>query len=399
MKVLLFSNLYPSERQPTRGAFNRQTFLALARYCEVRVVSPLPWWTRLRTPRDLFRPPVSCSSGIPASYPTVWSIPRLAPGRSGRTMERSVRGHVEAIRARFPFDAILAAWGYPDAAAAALLAARYRCPLITQVLGSDVNELGRRAQIRPRLAEALLASDHVVAVSAALRERVVELGIPAERVVVQHNGVDGERFAIRDRDAARRELGLPLDRRLILYVGNLLPEKGVDLLASAAPQLFRAIPNAEILFVGGGPLEGALRMEAERPGMAGRIRLCGRKLHDEIPLWMAACDLFCLPSRREGCPNVVLEALAAGRPVVAARVGGVPELIDGSNGALVSPDCPEELAQALAGALSRDWDPELLRATVPCLSWDEVGRTLHSLLQEAASRRRLPGNRADGASV
>jgi glycosyltransferase involved in cell wall biosynthesis len=305
-------------------------------------------------------------------------------------MERSVRFHLDAIRREFPFDAILAAWAYPDAAAAARLAGRYGCPLVTQVLGSDVNELARRPAMRDQIVEAMRASDRVVAVSGALRNRLIELGVPTERVVVQHNGVDGERFAIRDRAAARRSLGLPLDRRLVLYVGNLLPEKGVDILMDAAPELLRDVPDAGILFVGGGPMEATLQAQAQRLGISERVQLLGRRLHDEIPTWMAACDLFCLPSRREGCPNVLLEALAAGRPTVAARVGGIPELIDDSNGLLVPPESPNALAQALAATLSRQWEPERLRATVPCLSWDEVGKTIHGLLEDAVDRRLRP---------
>ena len=105
-----------------------------------------------------------------------------------------------------------------------------------------------------------------------------------------------------------------------------------------------------------------------------------RKLHDEIPRWMNAFDLFCLPSRREGCPNVILEALASGKPVVASRVGGIPELINEDNGILVPAESPAALAQAWKAALERRWDAEALRKSVQFLSWDAVGETYFDLL-------------------
>jgi glycosyltransferase involved in cell wall biosynthesis len=107
---------------------------------------------------------------------------------------------------------------------------------------------------------------------------------------------------------------------------------------------------------------------------------------------MSAVDVFCLPSRNEGCPNVILEALASGKPVVASRVGGIPELLtDGENGYLVPAEDPASLARALAQALARDWDPEALRASVEFLSWDTVALTYQKLLGEVIEEWRREG--------
>jgi glycosyltransferase involved in cell wall biosynthesis len=107
---------------------------------------------------------------------------------------------------------------------------------------------------------------------------------------------------------------------------------------------------------------------------------------------MSAVDVFCLPSRNEGCPNVILEALASGKPVVASRVGGIPELLtDGENGYLVPSEDPAALAGALAKALERRWDPEALRATVTFLSWDAVALTYQTILGEVLDEWRREG--------
>jgi glycosyltransferase involved in cell wall biosynthesis len=296
-------------------------------------------------------------------------------------MYRSLRPHVRKLRRDFPFDAILAAWAYPDGVAAAHLAAEWDCPLVTMTLGSDINEMPHDPALKRQIQWGLGRSQRVVAVSSALRDAVVELGIPAEKVIVQRNGVDGERFMPRDRGEARAELGLAANRPLVVYIGNFKPEKGVDVLVDAMGRRDRL--DVDLAMVGSGPLETILRERAASLGIESKIRFCGRRPHDEIPRWMAAADVICLPSYREGCPNVVLEALAAGRPVVASRVGGVPELLNDETGVLVPAGDPEALAQSLQAALARCWEPESLRASVSCLSWNQFGGRLGDTLQAA----------------
>jgi glycosyltransferase involved in cell wall biosynthesis len=268
--------------------------------------------------------------------------------------------------------------------AASLVAAREKVPLVATVLGSDINELPKRAALRFQIKHGLARARRIVAVSNALADELVGLGLRRERIVVQHNGVDGDVFAPRDRQEARAALGLPPQRRLVGYVGRLSLEKGVDVLVEAMAELVRRDPRpADLVIVGAGPLDPALRARIAALALGDRVRFAGHRGHDELPQWLAALDVLCLPSRREGCPNVVLEALASGRPVVASRVGGLPELLRHDNGVLVPPGHPEQLARALGVALEREWDASALRASVPALSWDAVGRTYRDLVEAA----------------
>jgi glycosyltransferase involved in cell wall biosynthesis len=396
MKILFFSQIYPSSREPARGPFNFNSFRALSRYCEARVVSPRAWWLRVRRPGELLRTPRESLGDVPATYPTYWGIPRFAPRWNGWSMYQSLRPHVARLRREFPFDVVLAAFAYPDAAAAALFAADYGCPLVTRVMGSDVNHLGQEPCTRPLVQEALLRSQRVIAVSEALRGRMVEMGIPAERIVVLRNAVDGERFVPRDRGEARRKLGLPGDRSVVCYVGRFGHEKGGDVLIDAMARV-RALGRSDVLvaMVGGGAMEAALREQARVLGVTEQVRFCGEQPHAEVPDWISACDVLCLPSRREGCPNVVLEALASGRPVVATRVGGVPELLNDENGLMTPSEDAEALAAALCRALDRTWDPGALRATVESLSWDDVGRRELGVMTEVMEEwNARPGDQA-----
>ncbi len=383
MKALLLSNLFPSSREPTRGVFNRQGFHALSRYCDSRVIAPLPWWTRARRPREWFVPPLEVVEGLRASYPSYWSIPGR-PALHARGMYHSLRGQILRLRKEFPFDVILAAWAYPDGVAAAHLARELRVPLVTMVLGSDLNEVPRHPALKKQVHWGLQCARRVITVSAALRERAIDLGISGDRVLVQRNGVDGERFRPRDRREARARLGLPSDRPTLCYVGNFYPEKGVAVLLDAMRHLSQAgRGEITLAMVGGGTLEGELRAFTAREGLEEQVRFCGRRPHAEVPDWIAAADVLCLPSFREGCPNVVLEALASGRPVVASAVGGVPELLREDTGILVPAGDPAALAEALAQAVDRTWDPAALRGSVDCLSWDQFGRTLRDTLHLA----------------
>ncbi len=389
IRVLLFSNLYPSAREPTRGVFNLNRFRALAGHCEARVVAPLPWWTRLRRPFELVRVPREDSTGLPAAFPTYWSLPGLQ-ALHGRAMYLSLRAYLRRLRREFAYDVLLAAWAYPEGVAAAHLAQELDLPLVTMVLGSDLNEFPRDPALRRQIQWGLGRSRRVVAVSRALRDQAVGLGVPAERMVVQHNGVDGSRFRLRDREEERSRLGLPKERRILGYVGNLKPEKGPDVLVEALGRLHASgFRDWELALVGSGPLEHSLRSRARELGIEERLRFVGRRPHQEVPCWLAACDLLCLPSRREGCPNVVLEALASGRPVVASRVGGVAELLDDRGGVLVPPGDPEALAAGLKRALCRTWEPSALRDTVECLSWDQYGQTLRDTLAAAVGEWKL----------
>jgi glycosyltransferase involved in cell wall biosynthesis len=135
-----------------------------------------------------------------------------------------------------------------------------------------------------------------------------------------------------------------------------------------------------VALVGNGELESPLRAPVAELQLQNQVMFCGRRPHTEIADWISACDVLCLPSFREGCRNVVLEALPSGRPVVASNVGGVPELLRPGTGLLAPAGEPRALAEALRRALRETWDPDSLRAFVECLSRDQFGLALKNTL-------------------
>ncbi|MDE2125774.1 MAG: glycosyltransferase [Armatimonadetes bacterium] len=387
MRVLLVTNLFPSEQEPTRGTFTLNALKALCAIDDVQVVSPLPWWDTWKRPSQLFTTPVQLHGGVRSHYPTMWAVPRM-PVASAAGCAASIRPLCRRIHRSFPFEVVLGVWAWPDAAAAGAVARDFNVPVVVKVVGSDINRLAQRPDLRPRIGRALNKAAAVIAVSEPLRHALIELEIPGDRITVVPGGVNGQMFAIGDRAVARDRLGLPHGEQILLYVGNYRTEKGVDLLLEAMRLMNTEGECPLLLMVGGGELEAVLRSRAEEWGITGRVRFCGRQLQNDLPTWFAAADAFCLASRSEGCPNVLLEAMSCGRPVVAAAVGGIPNMVTQDTGILVSPEKPDEFAAAIRKALAAEWTPERIRAAGAGRTWEEVGGEIHGVLQRAVAQMR-----------
>lgn len=213
-----------------------------------------------------------------------------------------------------------------------------------------------------RWADRALAADTalVMLVSEALRTFAIECqGFRPEQLEVLHNPLDLTRFRRSPEagTALRSELGIPGDATVVACVGRLEPVKGLDILLEAWSGVTRPCRGAVLLIVGDGPSRAKLERQARSLPESADVRFLGYR--EDVEDVFAASDLAVLPSRNEGLPRVALEAMATGCPVVAARVGGVPEIVRPEReGLLVPPEDPEALAEALARALD---DPALRR--------------------------------------
>lgn len=373
--MLALTSLYPSPARPDFAAFNRQQFAALARLCRLALVAPLPFPIALRRPAA-----PAGAEPFPVRRPIFWYLPGLTRAWHGRAFLRSAWPALRDSAAALRPQVLLATWLFPDAWAGLMAARRLDIPLVVKLHGSDLLRLRQDRDRLPYLRQVLAQARRVVAVSADLAAAAADLGAPEERLRVAPNGVDQELFRPGDRLAARRGLGLPPEGPLLLYVGWLAQVKGPDLAIQALAQA----PEARLAMVGAGEMAGRLRGLAAALGLADRVIWAGAQPHQNIARWLAACDALVLPSRSEGEPNVVLEALCAGRPVAAAAVGGVPALIqDGVNGSLARPEDPADLARAMRAVLGRAWDAQALRAGVAGRSWPASAAALERVLREA----------------
>lgn len=196
----------------------------------------------------------------------------------------------------------------------------------------------------------------VIAVSEAVKREFVEQGTRPDRITVVYNGIDPASVSPEAPDHARAALGIEADRKVVVHVGRLCDSKGQHLLIRSAPRVLREFPGTLFLLVGedlaeGGAYEQRLRTLTQGLGVAESVRFLGRRR--DVMTVLSAADLLVLPSTIEGLPLVVLEAMAAGKPVVATPVGGNPELVaDGETGTLIPTHDQERLAEAILRHLS-----------------------------------------------
>ena len=378
MKILVITNLFPNSAEPERGIFSKLAISALAVHGQLKVMAPLPWRPCLRIPRREF------INGIDVFHPRFFMIPKVGRSLYGLFWFLSLIGKVRRLQRTFDFDIMYVQWAYPDAFGSYLISKVLRKPIVIKVVGSDINHHTQFFLRRKMIALALKGSQKVIAVSAALADKVVKLGVLRENVLVLPSGIDLDQFKSRDIHDSRSALKLAKDGKIILFVGNLLEVKGVSYLIEAFGFLAQERPLLRLVLVGNGHLSSVLARQTERLNLSDRIHFAGQQPHDKIPLWLGACDLLCLPSLNEGTPNIILEALACGKPVVATHVGGIPDIIQSSDlGILVEPQNSEALGSALKAALDSPWDPETLRKRAAEYgSWSGHANTVYSLLLE-----------------
>jgi glycosyltransferase involved in cell wall biosynthesis len=260
-----------------------------------------------------------------------------------------------ARRAGAPFDLVQAHWVLPNGPPAALAARAYRLPLVISLHGSDIYLAERGRAMAAVAGGAFRSAAAVTACSSDLRDRGVRLGArPATSTVIPY-GVNTQQFRPDEgaRAIVRAELGLADNAPLVMGLGRLVAKKGFGILLDAWPRVLAQAPLATLCIVGYGDLRGQLEDQARRLGVGERVRFAGQLERGRAAAYIAAADVFALPIVRDGVdglPNVLLEAMGAGRPVVASRVAGVPDVLDdGVHGLII----PERDPAALAAAILR----------------------------------------------
>jgi len=342
-------------------------------------VAPVAWtrvlaarWRGVRASAAVLKE----SGGPPPLHPTYYYPPGILRSAYGWFLWQSVRPCVARVLETFRPEAVLSYWAHPDGEAGLLAARKAGVPVGLIVGGTDVLLLTRDPARRRAITRVLQGVDAVFPVGSGLRAKALELGVPAGRVHELQQGVDPERFSPGDPVAARKRLGAEAGVPLLLFAGNLVPIKGLDILIRAAGLLRERGVGFQLWLVGEGPEGEALRTQAAEHGLSNRIRFLGAQAHDRMPDLFRSADLTVLASHSEGIPNVLRESLACGTPFVATRVGGIADIAT-PDCALVSPGDPAALAQAIADRLAR---PMVRRAVAP-YTWNDTAATIRSVLE------------------
>ncbi len=385
MKVLSITTLFPNRAQPVHAVFVYNRIKHVAEHHqvqrEVRVIAPIPYF-----PFDRFIakyaqrhqiPRRDQIGNLPVLYPRFLSIPAILKPLDGFFVWLAVWWAARRLRREFEFDVIDAHLAFPDGFAGVFLSRLWHKPLTITLRGHDVNVLPRFPVRKRQIQFALRNADRVIGVADALRRGGIALGADPNKSVTISNGVDLEKFYPTPKAVARQRLGLPLNRQIVLSVGRIVENKGYHLIVEALSQLRATGQAIPFLVVVGGAADEALypaklTETIARFDMEADVLLAGAQPNETLRDWYSAADVYCLASETEGWPNVLLEALACGTPVVATNTWGTPEIICSEDYGLLVERSAESIAQGLQTALAKEWKSPVMVAYAATHTWQNV---------------------------
>jgi teichuronic acid biosynthesis glycosyltransferase TuaC len=358
MNILAISHLFPTITNKTKGIFSARQFCMMHRLgAEVTVVVPAVWMPGFF---GLFRDRWKdyADKNTPLNYPglNIISVPYLQPSRGnfstrwvGLFVYLSMKKIILELHDKKPFDVIYGKCFFPEADAGLRLSKFLQIPVVGEGIGSDVHIAPDYSRYMyrhfVRLANGL---DGTVADGQGVADRIDSVSNKHTDTI--HGLVDLEQFRpVSNREAIRKDLNLPADRTIILFVGHFQRAKGIFEMIEAFCRVQKTYPEMILKICGdGGDTPNLAKIISEK-GLSEIVHVVGRIDPEEVSKWMQASDLLILASYNEGMPNVVMEAMACGLPVVATTVGGLPAAVGDCQGAiLVEPKNVEQLTDAIA---------------------------------------------------
>jgi len=384
LKVTVVTSDFPIPAEPFRGHSEYQILLALSKLADVNVLCPFPRYPKWLQPSYDYRAPDLAFSppGVAARYFEYPALPGLTRCINGLVCAN----YLEPYFRENPPDVACNFWLYPEGFATVTVARRLGIPAIVGSIGSDLNRIPDPAS-KWLTQLAMHRASFVVTKSEHLRQKAIQMGINGRKVRTIRNGCDPNVFHLADRGTARAQLAIDADAELVLFVGRLDSKKGIVELLEAFASLASRRPKLRLAYIGDGPGCEQLRAKAKRFALEHQIILMGPYPSHKVAQWLAAANVLALPSYNEGYPNVVIEALSCGRPVIATNVGGILELVNEESGILVSPRDSRALAHAIETALERHWDEHLI-STQFHRGWDEAAGEMLSICELALQQRR-----------
>ena len=367
MKVLVLTNMYPRHMG---GTFvHEQTRHLMNAGCEPRVIAPAAFYPRALAKKNASRwspytriPAREIIDAIPVYYPKYFRLPgKWFHPMACYTQYFGLKNTAEAIIREFGPDLVHAHGATPAGYIGLLLRKRHGLPLVCSLRGSDINVYPGYGRLSLRMTQRVIAgADRLISVSSALKMAANSIARPKAEIRTVYNGCDHDSFVYRpeDRRAMRARLGIPDASKVLLFVGSISRDKGIFELMEAFRLINSGGAEAHMLVAGDGPEAPAVAAASKsknknKKGPQANVHLLGSLSRREISAVMSAADVFVLPTHYEGLPNVVLEAMACRLPVVATRVGGIPEAVK-ENGILVAPGDAAALAEKIGFLLSND---------------------------------------------
>jgi glycosyltransferase involved in cell wall biosynthesis len=388
MKILALSYLYPNSLYPHYGIFVHNRLKAVSKYHDVKVINPIPWFPgcgRLARYKDYDKiPQKETLDGIEVFHPRFLVIPRYWKFIDAFTYRAVVMPLAERLRNDFLFDLIDLHWTYPDLPTGTALKRKYGKKMVVTLRGKEAFHIGEGA-IRERLiTKNLLQADAVIGLSQELVDMAVARGVNPNHCHVVRNGVDTTRFCYIDKEDCREKLGLPLEEKIILSVGSLTYGKGFDRIINSLPMILKYYPSSKLYIIGtegpAGDYKKRLFQLIHEKKVSGNVTFVGKVDNKNLVYWYNSADVFCLASRSEGCPNVLLEALACGCPSVATDVGTIREIIEQDSMGVLIKNTTNDVHYGLIKALQSHWSRKKIYSIMIGCNWDRCANLLNPVI-------------------
>tara|TARA_R110000772_G_scaffold52228_12_gene119796 strand:- start:5426 stop:6601 length:1176 start_codon:yes stop_codon:yes gene_type:complete len=387
LNILTLSTLFPNAASPNFGIFvERQTAeLASRAQADVTVINPIgfppPPFRGLRPYQALAALPNHEQwRGLNVHRPRFTLIPKLGGAKNPHRIAKAILPLVKKLHDEKPFDLIDAEFFYPDGPAAMRLSSALDIPFTIKARGADIHHWGSDPKCLPHILSAAEKASGLLAVSHALKQDMIRIGMNGDKIAVHYTGLDQQKFKPVDRVAAKRELHV--EGPLFICVGALITRKN----QAQVIQAVKSFPNATLMLAGTGDQEKAYRALADSLGIKDRVRFLGNVPHDKLPELVAAADIAILPSKSEGLANAWVEALSCGTPVIISEAGGARELVRSDiAGRIVKQDSLAIVVAAKAILANRPKQDDV-RATVSHFCWENNGDALVKLFANIAKR-------------
>lgn len=389
--ILIISHLIPNDVEQNKRTFVFDQVITLSKFKKFKVIAPIVWfplsrftkqWGKLRYVKrkqsyDYFE----------VYHPRYLAIPsRISAVFAAVLYFGSVFVEALHIRREFEFDVIHTHFAYPDGIASLFLGKIFKKPVILTVHGSDINEFPKKKALRRLIVYTLNHVNHVIAVSESLKQNVIKLGIDERKITVIPNGYNSTLFKLIDKKNCRTQLDIPQDKKILLFIGNLIDVKGVNYLIEAMNEIIEHEKRILLIIVGDGSGKDKFKLLTQKYDLGDYIKFAGPQKHTEIPIWLNACDLFVLPSINEGFGVVLIEAAACGKPVVASNVGGIPEASNPIARKLVPAKNSHALAISILEMLNSNFDPIEIVAMNEKFKFDVIANDIIVLYENVVGK-------------
>lgn len=355
-KILLFTSIYPLPWQPNKATFNFQQYEQLTKKHNVDFLVPVPWLTWFKNLGML----MGNHDYKHVYYFPFFYIPGLFRGFNSFFLVFSIIISIVPFIKLIQAKTVLASWAFPDGLACAWLKFICKYRLYIQCLGSDINVHSKSWFRKKLLKKSFDLSDGIVTVSKALQREVEKINVEVN-VKTIYNGVNFNKFA----PAIKK-----FDETSLVFIGNIIKTKGVYELISAVNLMIKSGSDFHLHLIGNGPEIENIKKIINTNDLQQNVTVHGTVNHHEVVDLLQKCHALILPSYQEGVPNVIMEALACGVPVVATKVGGIPEVVNKDNGVLINHYDDVEIVKGIEKCLSTEWNAKAIRASINTYTWD-----------------------------